>query len=74
MSNLELGLTGESKTTTPLGMGVVAKSQLITQDGKRLIFKVKAFDDREKIGEGTHERFIVETDKFINKNNNKLNN
>lgn len=58
---------------TPLGMEVTAKSELIEIDGKRLVFKVEAFDAVEKIGEGTHERFIINIDKFMAKNDDKKN-
>ena len=58
---------------TPLRMEVTAKSQLVEIDGKRLVFKVEAFDSVEKIGEGTHERFIINIDKFMAKNDGKKN-
>ncbi len=50
---------------TPLGHTVRAESELLEVDGKRLVFKVEAYDEMEKIGEGTHERFIVETNRFM---------
>ncbi|TLM98057.1 thioesterase, partial [bacterium] len=56
---------------TPLGMEVTAKSELTEIDGKRLIFKVEAYDAKEKIGEGIHERFIINLEKFIKKNEEK---
>lgn len=49
---------------TPKGMNITASSELVEIDGKRLIFKVEAFDEVEKIGEGTHQRFIIELGKF----------
>ena len=58
---------------TPVGMEVVAKSELIEVDGKRLIFKVEAYDEADKIGEGTHERFIIDREKFMKKNEEKKN-
>jgi len=56
---------------TPVGMEVTAQSELTEIDGKRLIFKVEAFDSVDKIGEGIHERFIINTDKFMKKTREK---
>jgi len=50
---------------TPLGQRVRATAELIEIDGRRLVFKVEAYDEKRKIGEGTHERFIVNLDRFI---------
>ena len=52
---------------TKVGKKVWAEVELIDQDRKKLIFKVEAFDEDKKIGEGTHERFIIDVEKFINK-------
>ncbi len=49
---------------TPIGMRVTFLSELTAVEGRRLFFKVEAFDDREKVGEGTHERAIVNVEKF----------
>ncbi len=56
---------------TPIGMKVSARATLIEADGKRLVFTIEAFDDREKIGEGQHERFVISIDKFMDKSNRK---
>ncbi len=58
-------------SATPLGMEVTAKTELIEIDRKRLLFHVEAFDERGKIGEGTHERFIIDNRKFQEKTDNK---
>jgi len=50
---------------TPVGMKVVANAELIEIDRKKLVFKVEAFDEKDKIGEGTHSRFIIEKEKFL---------
>jgi predicted thioesterase len=42
-------------------------TELISVDGKKLTFKLEAFDEKEKIGEATHERFIINADKFMKK-------
>jgi len=49
---------------TPVGMEVRCESELVEIDRKRLVFKVAAYDERGLIGEGTHERFIVNNEKF----------
>lgn len=49
---------------TPIGMKVTFRSELIGINGPRLLFKVSATDDRERIAEGTHERFIVNIERF----------
>jgi predicted thioesterase len=52
---------------TPPGMTVRAAGELLEIDGRRLLFRVEAWDETGKIGEGTHERFIVENEKFLRK-------
>ena len=52
---------------TPKGMNITASAELLEIDGKRLVFKVEAFDEVEKIGEGIHQRYIIELDKFKSK-------
>src|SRR5437868_691830 len=49
---------------TPLGQHVRARAELIEIDGRRLIFNVEAYDEKRKIGEGQHERFIVNLERF----------
>ena len=56
---------------TPKGMNITASAELLEIDGKRLVFKVEAFDEVEKIGEGTHQRYIIELDKFKSRAQNK---
>ncbi len=52
---------------TPVGMAVRVRAELLEVDGRRLVFTVEASDDVERIGEGTHERFIVDRDTFVAK-------
>ena len=56
---------------TPLGMTVTAKTELTAVEGRKLTFKVEAFDEAGKIGEGEHERFIIQNEKFLAKTNAK---
>ena len=57
---------------TPVGMTVRAETELTEIDGRRLIFTVRAFDELGEIGSGTHERFIVNAEKFLAKAEIKL--
>ncbi len=52
---------------TPVGEKVWCESKLENIDGRKLSFTVKAFDAQGIIGEGTHDRFIVNQDKFMKK-------
>jgi len=52
---------------TPLGMSVTAEATLIDIYKNRLTFEVKAFDEMEKIGQGTIERYIIDLDSFNKK-------
>ena len=49
---------------TPVGMKVWCDSELVEVDRRRLVFAVKAYDECGLIGEGRHERFIIDSDKF----------
>jgi len=57
---------------TPIGMKVRARAELVLVQGKRLEFKIEAFDEKEKIGEGTHGRYIINQEKFMAKAEEKL--
>jgi len=57
---------------TPVGMKVTAKAVLKEIDGKKLFFTVQAFDEKELVGEGTHTRYIIEVDKFLEKTQGKI--
>lgn len=49
---------------TPVGMAVWCESRLTAVDGRRLVFEVKVYDARGLVGEGTHERFVVDMARF----------
>ncbi len=57
---------------TPLGMRVWAESEVIAVEGRKVTFKVEAFDEAGKIGGGTHERFVIAAEKFVSKVYDKL--
>ena len=59
---------------TPVGMKVTCETELIEVDSenpRRLVFSVNVYDEVEKIAEGTHERFIIYSERFQNKANGK---
>jgi len=49
---------------TPLGATVTAQAELLSVEGRRLMFRVSARDGTELIGEGTHERALIDLAKF----------
>ena len=57
---------------TPIGMTVTATATLTEIDGRRLVFDISVSDETSLIGSGTHERFIVFSEKFLEKTNAKL--
>lgn len=52
---------------TPVGMQVNFRAELLEVDGRRLRYKVEAWDQVEKIGEGEHERFIIDEARFLDR-------
>ena len=58
-----LGVTHDA--ATPVGMRVWAEAEVTAVEGRKLTFAVSAFDEAGKIGGGTHERFVIQTDKFL---------
>lgn len=49
---------------TPVGMRVTATAEVVSVEGRNVMFKVAAVDERETIGEGLHERVIVNVARF----------
>jgi fluoroacetyl-CoA thioesterase len=49
---------------TPVGHQVTAQAEVTGVDGRRISFKVRAFDDEEEIGNGTHERVVIDRARF----------
>jgi predicted thioesterase len=46
-------------------MGVRARAEVLEVEGHRLVFHVEAWDEVEQIGRATHERFIVDGERFV---------
>lgn len=56
----------------PMGEKATFRSEIIAVNERRVTFKVEARDSRDKIGEGTHERFIINVERFAAKMQSKL--
>lgn len=54
-------------SATPLGVEVTCKAELTEVDGRRLTFRVTARDSHGPIGEGRHERVVIQNEKFLQK-------
>lgn len=52
---------------TLIGIKVKCESKLIRQEGKKLFFEVNVWDENGQIGSGTHARYIIDTQKFMEK-------
>ena len=59
-------------SATPVGMKVTCHTELTEVDGRKLFFAVEVSDEKGRIGEGTHERFIIQSEKFQKKADQKL--
>ena len=58
-------------SATPVGMQVRCETELTEIDRRRLVFNVRAYDECGCIGEGVHERFIIDNEKFLARTNSK---
>ncbi len=59
-------------SASPIGMKITCNATLTEVDGRRLVFALEAFDEKGLIGEGTHERFVIDTERFMAKCQSKL--
>ncbi|MEM7119051.1 MAG: hotdog domain-containing protein [Chloroflexota bacterium] len=50
---------------TPLGATVRAEAKVIAVDGRKIRFEIAAYDEHEQIGKGEHVRFVVNTQRFV---------
>lgn len=66
-STVGTGVNIKHVASTFVGAKVACESELIEIDRRRLVFSVKVFDGKELLGEGLHERFIIDNAKFISR-------
>ena len=59
-------------SATPVGMKVWAESEVTAVEGRRVVLKVSAYDERGLIGQGVHERFVIQNERFLAKTAKKL--
>ena len=59
-------------SATPVGLEVRAEAEVIAVDGPIITFRVEAFDEAGKIGEGTHKRAVITAQRFFDKTYGKL--
>ncbi len=59
-------------SATPVGMAVRAEAEVTAVEGKMVHFSLKAFDEKGLIGEGSHVRALVHSDRFVEKTYGKL--
>src|SRR5271168_1462879 len=57
---------------TPMGMEVTFRSEVIHVDDRRVRFKVEAFDEKEQVADGTHERFVIHVERFAKRLEEKM--
>jgi predicted thioesterase len=67
MGTVGIAINIRHVSATSIGQTVTCESRLVKIDGKRLEFQVKAIDAGGLIGEGIHERFVVNNEKFLAK-------
>ena len=62
-----ISLDVQHKAPTPLGLSVRAEAEITAVEGRKVTFAVRAFDEQEEIGSGTHARFAVKKENFLGK-------
>ena len=71
LTSVGISVNFEHTAPTPVGMKISAEVEILEIDGRKIIFKVAAFDEVGEIGRGKHERFIVNREKFQSKADSK---
>lgn len=71
-TSVGISLAVQHKAATPVSMTVWAEARVTAVEGRKISYEVHAFDEKEEIGSGTHERFLVQSGKFLAKAEAKL--
>ncbi len=72
MTSVGTSISSSHLAATPLGMKVSAEATITAVDGRKISFDIIAYDEAGLIGEGKHDRFIVNRQKFNEKTAAKL--
>ena len=62
-----IALNIEHTSATPVGLDVRAEAEVTAVEGKIITFAITAYDEAGKIGEGTHKRCVISSQKFLDK-------
>jgi len=65
-------MNAQHLSATPVGMTVTCKAELTAVEGRKLVYKVSAWDEKGPIGEGIHERAVIQNERFVAKAYSKL--
>ena len=65
-------MNAQHLSATPVGLEVTCKAELTAVEGRKLVYKVSAWDAKGPIGEGIHERAIIQNERFVAKAYSKL--
>lgn len=57
---------------TPVGLTVRAAAELTAIEGRKLVFRIEAWDEQEKVGEALHERYLIDEARFMARVQGKL--
>jgi fluoroacetyl-CoA thioesterase len=66
-SSVGIALNVKHISATLPGEEVRAQAEVIDVNGRRVIFEVRAWDEHDLIGEGTHTRYVVDVDRFLSR-------
>ena len=68
-----ISLNIQHVSAVPVGLTVTCRSELVEIEGRKLTFQVEVTDETGIVGTGTHERFIIDNERFMDKTNSKRN-
>jgi predicted thioesterase len=64
-SSVGIALDVKHVAATPPGKHVRARAEVIEVDGRKVTFRVEAWDEVERIGQGTHTRYLIDVERFM---------